>query len=245
MKDLFSDVSKLYSTSRPGYPDEMIDFIISNIKNRTRAWDVATGNGQIARLLSMHFKEVIATDISQQQLDNAFKKDNINYKKEQAESTSINDHSIDLVIVGQAIHWFEFSKFYNEVNRVLSPGGMIAAIGYGLIEVDRKVDRVIQILYEDILRTYWDPERKYIDDKYTTIPFPFRETSFPPFQNTYNWSFDQLINNINTWSAISHYKKKNAIDPLNHLLPELMEAWGNSKTKEVTFPIFGRIGFID
>ena len=51
-------------------------FYIQQLENdRQKAWDCATGNGQVARYLADYFDEVYATDISQQQLDNAIQKE--------------------------------------------------------------------------------------------------------------------------------------------------------------------------
>lgn len=79
MKDNFSKQASGYSKFRPQYPDEMIDYIISFVKNKKQALDIATGNGQVASKLSAFFETVYATDISQKQLDNAIVKENTIY----------------------------------------------------------------------------------------------------------------------------------------------------------------------
>jgi hypothetical protein len=56
-----------------------MDFILGYASRRDRAWDCATGNGQVAVALSKHFKQVAASDVSQAQLDNAVKAPNIEY----------------------------------------------------------------------------------------------------------------------------------------------------------------------
>ena len=38
--------------------------------------------------------------------------------------------SADLIIVCQAVHWFDVPKFYEEAKRVLSPGGAVAILSY-------------------------------------------------------------------------------------------------------------------
>lgn len=70
-KDLFSDQSKLYAKFRPTYPSLLYDWILDLIPGRTCAWDCGTGNGQVALRLASHFEQVIATDISQKQIDQA------------------------------------------------------------------------------------------------------------------------------------------------------------------------------
>ena len=111
-----------------------LTIILSLFREKKDAWDVGTGNGQVARILSNHFKCVHATDISEAQLANAFTADNILYSKQPAEKSSFPDQCFDLVIVAQAIHWFRFDDFYKEVKRTLKPDGKFVVIGYNLIK---------------------------------------------------------------------------------------------------------------
>src|SRR5687767_7376087 len=108
MKDNFSNHAAIYAAFRPVYPGEMYDFLLALVSERNRAWDCGCGNGQVAGVLSDHFNQVDATDISQKQLDHAIKKPNINYQLAPAEKVDIAPASIDLVTVAQAIHWFNF-----------------------------------------------------------------------------------------------------------------------------------------
>src|SRR5690349_15726659 len=105
-KDYFSGHSKIYAAFRPIYPKELYDFIFEHVTGRERAWDCATGNGQVAQYLSSQFKKVQASDISKQQVENAFQATNIKYTICRAEQTPFEDHSFDLITVGQALHWF-------------------------------------------------------------------------------------------------------------------------------------------
>src|SRR5688572_29467213 len=117
-KDFFSGHSKLYATFRPSYPADLYSFVFTHVKNFYSAWDCATGNGQVAQVLAKHFKHVEATDISQQQLDNAVQIQNIHYSTQGAEKTAFPNNHFDLITVGQALHWFDLDKFYSEVKRV-------------------------------------------------------------------------------------------------------------------------------
>ncbi|MFY0685823.1 MAG: hypothetical protein JXQ90_01590 [Cyclobacteriaceae bacterium] len=76
---------------------------------------------------------------------------------------------------GKAIHWFDFELFYQEVFRVSKPSAIVAILGYGLVQIHPTIDQVVQYLYKDILGGYWDEERRFIDEHYSTIPFPFDE----------------------------------------------------------------------
>lgn len=242
MKDNFSTQAAEYAIYRPAYPVELYDFLFKLVEQKDTAWDCATGNGQVARILAQHFRQVYATDISEKQLSQALKLPNILYKVESSDQVNVADQSFDLITVAQAIHWFNFEAFYSEVKRTLKPNGLIAVMGYGLMLIDKKVDQVIYKLYEDILGKYWDSERRYIEEGYKTIPFPFEEITAPHFQIKTTWNFNQLIGYLNTWSSLQHYKKANERNPLEYVMIELKEAWGNDAEKEVRFPVLLRVG---
>lgn len=242
MKDNFSVQAKGYSKFRPGYPDEIIEYILSFVKTKETALDVATGSGQVAVLLSDYFDRVYATDISQNQLDNAVKKENITYSLQKAEETNFAYAQFDLITIAQAIHWFDFDSFYKEVSRILNDNGMIAIIGYGLFKTNTATDKIISHFYQDIIGSYWDAERRYLDENYRTIPFPFNEIyTDKQFENQYTWTFEQLTGYLETWSAVQHYIKENNQNPLDRIKQELEESWQKSDRK-VTFPLLLRIG---
>lgn len=241
MKDNFSKQSGAYAQFRPHYPDAMVDYLLSFVSNKDSALDIATGNGQIAAKLSPFFKTVFATDISGRQLENATKKPNIIYKAGRAEQTDFADRQFDLITVAQAIHWFDFEKFYGEVYRILKPDGIFAVLGYGLFSTNPQTDEILADYYHNIVGPYWDDARKYIDDLYETIPFPFDEIETEKFTNRFTWEFDHLIGYLETWSATQGYKNANGKDPVDLIRDRLEKAWeGNNK--EVVFPLLLRIG---
>ena len=242
MKDNFSKQSQLYAQFRPTYPKELFEFLFTLVHERRTAWDCGTGNGQVATELVNYFEKVFATDISENQIKNATKKENIFYKIETAEQTSFSDNTFDLITVAQAIHWFDFALFYNEVNRTVKRNGIIAAIGYSLPRIDTQTNEVIDNFYNNILGEYWDKERKYIDEDYRTIPFPFNEIQSPTLFSNYDWSFEQLIGYLNTWSAVQHYIERNNENPIEKITNDLLECWNDGEMKQVTFPILLRVG---
>lgn len=242
MKDNFSIMAENYATYRPSLPAALYEYIMNLCEHKVSAWDCGTGNGQVAMELSNHFQRVFATDISQQQIDNAYWDDKITYKVESVETCSSPDRSFDLIVAAQAIHWFDFDLFYSQVRRTLKPKGHIAIVGYGLIQIDEKIDPILAELYADILGSYWDSERKYIDQQYKTIPFPFSEIESPSFTIELEWKMDQLIGYLNTWSAVQHYQKAKNANPIQLVQQKLTKAWGKDAKKKIEFPVFFRLG---
>jgi len=45
-----------------------------------------------------------------------------------AEATTLPDHSVDIVTVAHALHWFDLDFFRKECRRIVKPGGSIIAI---------------------------------------------------------------------------------------------------------------------
>lgn len=245
MKDNFSQQSSSYAQFRPGYPAQLFDFLFKNCQNFDHAWDCATGNGQIASVLAERFRQVEATDISENQLKNATQKPNIHYQLGRAESPDFPDQSFDLVTVGQAAHWFDFERFYPEVRRVMKPGGLLALVGYNLLRVDAPTEAVIEHFYNTILDGCWDQERHLVEKAYTTIPFPFDEIEFPDMASEYSWQVENLWGYLGTWSAVQHFIRKNGYSPLDEKFEaQLTEVWPEGVTKTVRFPVFGRVAQI-
>lgn len=242
MKDLFSTQSSEYAKFRPTYPPALMQEIISICPSLNLAWDAGTGNGQFANLLSHYFARVVATDISEKQLANAVQKPNIEYSISDSTTVSIADHHCDLVTVAQAVHWFKFEEFYTEVRRVLKKDGILALVSYGLMHAEPKVNDIILDFYNNTLHDCWDPERRYIDEEYKTIPFPFDEIKLKNYSMPYTWNIDQLIGFFSTWSGLQHYIRKHNHDPL----PQLRQLFlGTGLTEfKVEFPVFGRFARI-
>lgn len=242
MKDNFSGHADQYAQYRPRYPADFFAYLSSIIPNKRKAWDVGTGNGQIASALSKMFQEVCATDISQQQIDNAPQAENVRYSVQPAEKTDFEANQFDLVVIAQAIHWFDFKKFYVEVRRTTAEGALICVIGYDRIKVTEAIDVLITEFYINVIGPYWDKERKYIDDNYAGIPFPFEEIETPEFVNELDWSMEHLIGYLNTWSAVQHFIKENGYNPVDDLKKEIAEHWQDGEIKVVRFTMLLRIG---
>jgi ubiquinone/menaquinone biosynthesis C-methylase UbiE len=241
-KDNFSAQAEQYANFRPGYPDELFEFIYKHCNAFGKVWDCATGNGQAATHLAEKFTDVHATDISQKQIDNATQLSNIHYSVQSANSTSFADSSFDLITIAQALHWFANDDFYNEAIRVAKDDAVIAAFGYNLLYVNEEIDELVKDFYTNIVGSYWDAERTHVDNEYRSISFPFAEIPCPAFDIQYNWTIKQMLGYLSSWSSVQHYKKKNDTDPVALIEKQLDKSWPPGVKHTVTFPIFMRMG---
>ncbi len=241
-KDHFSRQSAAYRRYRPGYPPALLEFVAARAPDRTLAVDCATGNGQAAIGLARHFDAVLAVDGSTSQLAGAEPSDRVLYAAALAERLPVRERSVSLVAAAQAVHWFDFDRFHAECRRVLVPGGLLAVWSYEKFRVDAGVDAVVDRFYTEVVGDYWPPERRYVAQEYRTLPFPWQEEAAPPFRLETDWSLEETMGYLATWSAVQRYKDQLGRDPLPDLRPRLAALWPAAGTRRLLWPIHLRVG---
>ncbi|MDQ1310272.1 MAG: Class SAM-dependent methyltransferase [Pseudomonadota bacterium] len=241
-KDHFSSQSAAYRRYRPEYPAALIRYVASLAPDRRVAIDCATGNGQAAVALAEHFETVLAVDGSWSQLERAQAHARVHYAAGLSEQLPLRDRSVSLVAAAQAAHWFDFDRFHAECRRVLVPGGVVALWTYEKFRVDPRVVAVIDQFYSAVVGPYWPSERRFVDEAYRTLPFPWREESAPPFALETDWELQQVMGYLATWSAVQRYKDQRGEDPLPALTPRLAAEWPDGKARRLRWPIHLRIG---
>ena len=242
-KDHFSRHAGDYARFRPEYPDSLFAFLAKTVKGRELAWDAGTGSGQAARGLAAHFDRVLATDPSTEQIHHAVPHEKITYTVAAAEDSGIPSHAVDLITVAQAAHWFDLPRFYQEARRVLKPEGVLAVWCYGLNLVSPEIDKVVQHYYKDVVGPFWPPERRYIDERYETLPFPFSALPVPEMHMTVEWDLREFSGYLQTWSAAKRFLEKHNRHPLELVYPQLVKSWDDpAERKPVRWPIHLRLG---
>jgi ubiquinone/menaquinone biosynthesis C-methylase UbiE len=241
-KDHFSKQAAHYAKFRPRYPRELFEYLGGVAPSRTLAWDCATGNGQAAVGLASVFDRVIATDVSEKQIAKAQGHERVEYQVVPAEESKLKSTSVDLVMVAQALHWLDFSRFYDEVRRVLKTDGVFAASAYLFAQIEPAIDAVVNWYYSEVVGSFWAPERKLVEN-FAEIPFPFQKIDAPNFEMAAQWNLDQLVGYLRTWSATQRFIAANNRDPLREIADELRDAWGDTKqTRRVIWPLTLRVG---
>lgn len=257
--ELFIKQAKQYSVSRPNYPAELFRFIASKTPSHDLVWDVGTGTGQAALPLSELYKRVVATDTSPKQLEFAAKLPNVRYEctpakmsmAEVEEKIAARSGTVDLVTIAQALHWFDLPSFYQQVKWVLKkPGGVIAAWCYTVPKVNHRVDSVFGRFYAVDSDPYWEPQRKFVDEEFRTIEFPFEpldglnDTGPIQFKAKKAMNLEGFFTYIRSWSAYQTAKEKGVELLKEDVVKDFTSAWEDDGKPEkiATFPVYLRIG---
>jgi len=240
--DHFSAIAADYAAARPTYPRALFAYLADLAPARGRVWDCAAGNGQAAVPLADQFEEVIATDASAEQIGQMPAHPRIRRYAAPAEASGLEDGSVDLVTVAQALHWLPLPAFWDEARRVLRPGGILAVWTYGIQRVDhREIDDRVGSFYQSVVGPFWAPERRLVETGYRTIEFPFAELEPPGFDMSLEWQLPAFLAYVRTWSATNRFLNERGFDPVVELGHELEPHWG-AGARRVRWPLSLRVG---
>ena len=149
----FGATADLYEARRPAYPESAIDWLTASlgIQPSSTVVDVGAGTGKLTRQIAARAPQVIALEPLAAMCGQFSKVLNVPLVRAVAEAIPLRSGSVDVVLVGQAFHWFDAEAALGEVHRVLRPGG-----GLGLIwnMRDERTDWVARL--GDIRRRYGD-----------------------------------------------------------------------------------------
>lgn len=145
-----------YSRSRPQYPQEILEVLLREkaIGKDSIIADIGSGTGKLAQLFLDGGYEVKCIEPNQEMRAQAAK-DLQAYPRKSimdgtAESTGLEDHSVDLVAAGQAFHWFDPAASSREFHRILKTGGRVALVWNDRVESQGDFNSD----YEQVCRTY-------------------------------------------------------------------------------------------
>jgi SAM-dependent methyltransferase len=244
--DSFSEVAGEYRRARPTYPAALIAELAVLAPGRALAWDSGTGSGQAAVALARHFDAVYATDPSEQQIANAQPAERVTYAVEAAEAVSLANGAVDLVLAAQAMHWFDLDRFYAQVQRVLKPGGILAAIGYSWFYIDEEVDAAVEAALLRPMRPFWAANNSILWDGYRGIPFPGEDIRVGLPAIHLRWSVDQVLGYVRTWSAAAKFRASEGEERFEAALASVRGAWGEpGRERQVVMPMQVRVSRLE
>lgn len=132
-EQIFNHRAENYSLGRPGYADEVTKLIFDKIlKPKDKIADIGSGTGIFSRLFIERGFDVYCVEPNSEmrmQAENAFHGNpHFISVTATAENTGLPEHSVDLITVASAFHWFDAEKFQRECQRILKPHGFLFTV---------------------------------------------------------------------------------------------------------------------
>jgi SAM-dependent methyltransferase len=186
----FSDRVENYARYRPGYPPEALQVLKDECgltANHTIA-DIASGTGIWTRLLLENGNRVFGVEpnAEMRQAGERLLGDFAKFTSVAgtAETTTLDDASVDFVTAAQAAHWFDPKNTRREFARILKPGGWLV-----LLWNERVTDETAFLRdYEELLLIYGTDYAEVRHERTTDAvneffdPAPFHERVFAMYQ---------------------------------------------------------------
>jgi SAM-dependent methyltransferase len=125
----FSSRVDNYIRYRPRYPQEVIDTLVLNcgMSSSSVIADVGAGSGALTEMFLRNGNRAFAVEPNREMREGAqrllSKYPGFCSVDGRAESTSLQEESVDFVVIGQAFHWFDVPKTRREFMRILKPSG--------------------------------------------------------------------------------------------------------------------------
>lgn len=121
----FGSVAEQYDRGRPSYPAPAVRWLVG--RDAATVLELGAGTGKLTAELVAQGHDVHATEPDPAML--AMLRSHlpdVPTSESGAEEIPLPDRSVDVVVVGQAFHWFDHEVALPEIARVLRPGGALA-----------------------------------------------------------------------------------------------------------------------
>jgi SAM-dependent methyltransferase len=135
----FGAAAAAYAEHRPDYAQDAVRWALEPAPG-PRVLDLGAGTGKLTATLVALGTEVIAVEPDPAMLTELHRAlPTVRALAGSAEAVPLPDASVDAVLAGHALHWFDMDVAGPEIARVLAPGGMLAGLWN---VVDNRVDWV-------------------------------------------------------------------------------------------------------
>jgi ubiquinone/menaquinone biosynthesis C-methylase UbiE len=152
---VFNRMADVYD-ARPAYPPALIEALAALAPDHGRVGDVGAGIGHVALPLAERGLDVVAVEPARAMLDRLSsearkRRLSIRAVHATAEALPLDDASLDLVVVADAVHFLDAELTAREIARVLAPKGALAIVTCELGETPF-MRRLIEIIEASVPR---------------------------------------------------------------------------------------------
>ncbi|MDD3867754.1 MAG: class I SAM-dependent methyltransferase [Eubacteriales bacterium] len=135
-EQIFNNRTENYTKGRPGYANGVLELLFNSIlKPNYKIADVGSGTGIFAKAFIDRGFDVYCVEPNEEMRTEAKKifagNPHFISVAASAETTTLPEHSIDLITAASAFHWFDAKMFHKECQRILKPNGIFFAVANG------------------------------------------------------------------------------------------------------------------
>jgi ubiquinone/menaquinone biosynthesis C-methylase UbiE len=224
----FSGRASFYSTSRPGYPQRILDILRTEIgfDETFIIADIGSGTGLLSQLFLENGNRALAVEpndemrIFAEKILSKFPK--FLSVRGTAEHTGIESASVDAVTVGQALHWFNCEASSREFARILKENGHVC-----IVYNDRNSEDLFMKDYDLIVRKYARDRASVpsIDDTYLSKFFKNGKYSKFSLPNEQILDLEGLLGRMTSASYMPHPSDENQFATLREDVVRLFKRY--------------------
>jgi SAM-dependent methyltransferase len=123
----FEREAATYAVTRPGYPDEAVDWLVGS--GRSDVLDVGAGSGQLTASVAASGHRVVAIEPVRGMLEQLRSRGlDVPVVQSSAEQLPFRIECFDVVTIATAFHWFDPDRSLAQIAGVLRPGGRLALV---------------------------------------------------------------------------------------------------------------------
>jgi SAM-dependent methyltransferase len=133
-KESFDAAATDYGLYRSGYPDEVVDDVVtaSQLHPGSRVLEIGCGTGQLSVPLAQHGAELVAVELGPN-LAAIARRNLADFPAARVEVSGFEDWSLpadpfDVVVSASALHWIDPSVRFSKPARALKPGGVLVVV---------------------------------------------------------------------------------------------------------------------
>ena len=129
------------------------------------------------------------------------------------------------------------------MRRLLTPGVVIALRLYDHCRINIELDVLSREYSEKTVVEYWPIENRKAWNFEESVDFPFERIKTPEFLLKVNWSLDEYLKYLYTWSSTQNYISKTGKDPIKVIYNRFRKLWKNeNEKKEIIWKLVMKVG---
>jgi len=240
-----------YSKYRPTYPVAILDILRSEtgFGPSTIVADIGSGTGLLSKLFLQNGNPVYGVEPNDEMRSYAEQTVSVFPGfvsiRGRAESSGLKDASVDLITVGQALHWFDRDPTIREFARILRTKGQLCVV-YN----DRNINDPFMKGYEEVVQRH-ARDRAEVLDVWSAEPWKednlsafFHEREYRRFnlQNQQFLDLDGLMGRMMSASYMPFIDDEKRFNALKTDVSKLFETWQKEGRVRVLYDTLVSLG---